>query len=57
MTKKDLIEQIRLLMMGQAYDYADDGNDEAYGATKVVCNKVLVFLDELLVDGPIEVTK
>ena len=40
------LEKIRLRIMQEAYNFADDDNREAYNAIKVMCNDVLNIIQE-----------
>ena len=40
------LEKIRLRIMQEAYNFADDDNREAYNAIKVMCNDVLNMIQE-----------
>ena len=42
----DVIEQVRVAIMGAAYWCADENMPEAYNAVKVCCGQVLGILDE-----------
>jgi hypothetical protein len=55
--KEPILESIRIRMMREAYDLADEGNVEGYNAIKVTCSDVLCIIREWLVSLDFDIEK
>lgn len=45
MNAEEIVEEVRVRIMQEAYDCADRGEVEAYNSVKVMCSDVLALLD------------